>query len=68
MSRRKEVPPPAARKRTISLSPETSTRLGIEAERRRATRSAVAESILAEGLRHIVVQIRTREATQDSAA
>jgi predicted transcriptional regulator len=68
MSRRKDVPPPAGRKRTIKLSAETSTRLGVEAERRRSTRSAVAEAILADGLRHIVVQIRTREPAQEDAA
>ena len=64
MSKRKEVQTPAGRKRTITLSAETSTRLGIEAERRQCTRSKVAESILADGLRHIVVQIRGRESGQ----
>lgn len=68
MSKRKDVPPPAARKRTITLSAETSTRLGVEAERRQSTRSAVAESILADGLRHIVVQIRSREPGKEDAA
>ncbi len=68
MPKRRDVPPPAARKRTIALSHETSTRLGVEAERRRSTRSAVAEAILADGLRHIVVQIRTREPGQTEAA
>lgn len=48
-------------KRTITLSTETSTRLSIEAERRRATRSAVAESILAHSLKHIIIQIRVPE-------
>jgi hypothetical protein len=57
-SRRKPAKPALYRKRTISLTAETSIRLSIEAERRGIDRSATAELLLAGALRHIVVQIR----------
>jgi hypothetical protein len=48
----------------LTLSVETSTRLGIEAERRGIDRSAAAEILLAQALRHIVVQIRASGAPE----
>lgn len=68
MARRKASKPPMRRKRTLSLSVETSTRLSIEAERRGVDRSTAAEQLLAEALRHIVVSIRGRESGQAESA
>lgn len=61
MARRKDSPgakTAGRRKRTLCLSVETSIRLSVEAERRGIDRSACAELLLAEALRHIVIQVR----------
>lgn len=68
MAKRRVGEPPRRRKRTLTLSVETSTRLSIEAERRGVDRSTAADQILAESLRHIVVSIRTREGGQSESA
>ncbi len=68
MSRRRTAKPPERRKLTLTLSSETSIRLGVEAGRRGCTRSQAAELLLSESLRHIVVQIRGRESGQTEAA
>jgi hypothetical protein len=58
MQRRRNAKPALRRKLTLTLSIETSIRLGVEAGRRGCTRSAAAELLLAEALKHIVVSIR----------
>lgn len=68
MARRPGGKAATRRKRTLSLSVETSTRLSIEAERRGVDRSTAAEQLLAASLRHIVISIRGRESGQDDAA
>ena len=48
----------------MTLTTETSTRIGIEAERRGIDRSALIDLLCAEALKHIVVSIRHRDTGQ----
>jgi hypothetical protein len=61
MARRQKKIPAAKKKRTLILSAETFQRLGVEADRQGKRRSAVADKILGDHLRHIVVTFRSRE-------
>jgi hypothetical protein len=58
----------AAVKRTILLSPETDMKLDVLARHRGLTRSALAELVLAEACRGVVVSIRGRERDRDRGA
>lgn len=59
MAKRKPAQARTHRKITISLGVEVDERLGIEARRRGLTRSQLADALLGEQLRHIVVSIRS---------
>ena len=68
MSKRRTIKPSERRKLTLTLSTETSIRLGVEAGRRGIDRSAAAELLLAEALRHIVISFRGRESGSSESA
>ncbi len=68
MARRKLRVAADRRKRTLVVADEVWTRLGVEATRRGVDRSRAAEQLLAEALRHIVIQIRGRDSGQTEAA
>lgn len=68
MPRRPPKKAPNRGRHTVILTMETAIRLGVEAQRRGLDRSATAEAILAEGLRHIVISIRGQSGETESAA